>query len=491
MRGVACLEAADLVLYDALVHPDVLAHAHRAEHSFVGKRAGRPSARQTAIHERMLEAARAGRTVVRLKGGDPYLFGRGSEEAEFLHAHQIPFEVVPGVPSPVAATAYAGISLTHRELGSSVAYVTATESAQKDRTSHDWSKLATGPETLVIFMGLRRARSLLALLVEHGRDPETPAAAIQNASLPSQRTVVGTVADLADRIDDAGLGTPALLVVGPVVGLRPSLGWFEELPLFGKRVLVTRPSGQAHVLSALLRAGGAEPIEAPTICIDAPITSAPLVAAVAELHTYDWCIFTSRNGVERFFAEVARQGGDARKLGRARIAVIGPGTTDALAAFGLRPDHVPAEYRGEALADVIVRAARGDLTGARVLLPRAEVARDVVPETLRARGAHVDVVAAYRSRLPDADAASRLRSLLDAGDVDVITFTASSTVSNLVELLGARARELRARPVLASIGPITTDTATRLGLDVAVTATEYTNHGLVAALESYYGPDHK
>jgi len=488
-RALRRLAEADVVLYDALVHADLLNHCRPdAERVFVGKRAGQPSARQTRINERMVAEARAGRKVARLKGGDPYLFGRGSEEAEFLSQAGVPFEVVPGVPSPVVAAAYAGVSLTHRTLSSSVAYVTATESPEKDQSSHDWAKLATATETLVIFMGLRKLAGLMQLLVDHGRPPDTPACVVQNASLPQQRTVVGTVATIAATAAAAGLGMPSLTIVGPVVGLRDELRWFDTLPLFGKRVLVTRPSGQAAVLSQRLRDEGAAPVEAPTIRIEAPDDGGPLESAVAALSRYDWVLFTSKNGVERFFAEVRRGGGDARRLGTAKVVAIGPGTARGLEAVGITPDHMPDEHVGEAVARIVTEAHGGDLSGVRILLPRAAVAREALPEILRAAGGEVDVVPAYQNVPPEGEDAARLSELIRGGEIDVVTFTASSTVQNLCEILGEDAPAALASLTIASIGPITTATAEGLGLTVDVTASEYTNVGLVAALRDHFAP---
>jgi len=486
-RGLRLLALADVVLYDALVHPDILdACRPDAERVFVGKRAGKPGERQALINERLIAQARAGHLVARLKGGDPFLFGRGAEEAEVLQAAGVPFEVVPGVPSPAAAAAHAGISLTHRELSSSVAYVTATESADKDRSSHDWTRLATATDTLVIFMGLRKLDSLMALLVEHGRPADTPAAVIQWGGLPRQRTVVGTVGTIAGLAREADLGMPALTIVGHVVRLRETLRWYDTRPLFGQRVLVTRPSEQARSLSLLLRDEGAEPIEAPSIRIVPPEDPAPLAAAVQNLSAYDWVVFTSRNGVVRFFAEVRAQGGDARRLGGARVAAIGPATAEGLEAFGVRPDQIPGEYRGEAVAEMILAHHNGALGSLRVLLPRAAVARETLPETLRQAGAHVDVVAAYRSLPPDAAGLARLRALVTGGEVSVVTFTASSTVASLLELLGDGAVEALRPLTVASIGPITTATAERAGVRVDVTAKEYTNAGLVSALVTHF-----
>ncbi|MFW6050523.1 MAG: uroporphyrinogen-III C-methyltransferase [Myxococcota bacterium] len=486
-RGLRHLRAADVVLYDALVHPDQLKQCRPdAERVFVGKRAGRKSERQEIINRHMVRAARAGKRVVRLKGGDPYLFGRGSEEAEALAAEGIAFEVVPGVPSPMAAAAYTGISLTHRDLASSIAYVTATESPEKDRSAHDWSKLATATQTLVLFMGLRKLEILMQLLVDHGRDAETPAAVVQWASLPRQRTVVGTVGDIAARVREAGIEMPALTIVGDAVRLREQLRWFDARPLFGRRVLVTRPVHQAGSLSQLLRDEGAEPVEAPTIRILPPEDAAALRRAVASLASYGWVVFTSKNGVEAFFGELARQGGDARRLGGARVIAIGPKTAQALEACGVRPDRVPDEYRGEAVADEVLADLGGAPETARVLVPRAREARAVLPERLRAAGARVDVVEAYRTVPPTDEDAARLRALFDEGALDVVTFTSSSTVRNLVDALGPGAAERIGAVTVASIGPITTETARQLGLRVDVTAEQYTTADLVQALRDHF-----
>lgn len=488
LKAVRCLGRADLVLYDALVHPDLLKHCRPdAERVFVGKRAGRPHERQTAINARLIEAARAGRCVARLKGGDPYLFGRGSEEAEALAAAGVPFEVVPGVPSPSAATAYAGMSLTHRYLSSSVAYLTATESPEKDGSAHDWAKLATATQTLVIFMGMRKLAGLAQLLIEHGRPADCPAAVIQSASTPQQRTIVGTVADIADKASAAGIGMPALTVIGEVVRLREKLRWFDTKPLFGKRVLVTRAVEQAESLAQALRERGAATIELPMISIDPPDQPAQLRAAVAQLASYTWLVFTSQNGVRAFFAELSAAGRDARALGHLRIAAIGPSTADALQPFGVRCDVMPSDnFRGEALAEVMLNEHAGKMQGVRVLLPRAAVARDVLPDTLRAAGATVDVVEAYRTHGASPDVAQRLRELTDHGEIDVVTFTASSTVEHTLAALGPDAAQRLRGLTLASIGPITTQTAQARGLDVTLTAEQYTIPGLVSALEQHY-----
>jgi uroporphyrinogen III methyltransferase/synthase len=483
-RGLRRLREAEVVLYDALVHPDQLnAVRADAELVFVGKRAGRISQRQAEINRQLVQAAREGKTVVRLKGGDPYLFGRGSEEAELLAAEGIPFEVVPGVPSPLAATAYAGLSLTHRELASSVAYVTATESVEKDRAGHDWSKLATATQTLVIFMGMRKLDSLMNLLIEHGRAADTPVAVVQWASLPKQRTVVGTLADIYLRASDAGLGLPALTIVGDVVRLRGNLRWFDTKPLFGKRILVTRAIHQAGSLASLLRDEGAQPILAPTIRIAPATDPAPLRDVVTHLDRYDWVLFTSGNTVDAVLSSIAEAGLDLRALGGVKVCAIGTKTREALHSRGITADLVPEDARAEG----VIAALQPFLAdGTRILLPRAEVAREVLPNSLRGAGAEVDVVVAYRNLPPELNEVERIQALVDPAESDAALFTSSSTVENLFDLLGPDAADQLNTLDLFSIGPITTRTAERLGLGIAATSAEQTIESLVATVRAYY-----
>lgn len=489
LRAVECLKRADLVLYDALIHRDLLGHCRPdARLEFVGKRAGNAAARQSAINQRLVEAAQAGQTVVRLKGGDPYLFGRGSEEAERLAQEGLSFEIVPGVPSPLAATAYAGISLSHRDKASSIAYLTATERPEKAASAHDFSKLATATQTLVIFMGVRKLKELTAELMANGRAPDCPAAVISRASLPQQQTIVGTVADIADKAQAEGVGMPALTVIGDVVELRSRLRWYDKKPLFGKTVLVTRAQEQAQEFVRALREAGAAAVEQPTIRIVDPVDPAPLQQAANEVGEYDWVLFTSVNGVRRFFAELDAHGFDARRFGSARVAAIGPATSACLREYGVKADTVPDTFRGEALADAVLAHHDHHMHGLSVLLPRAEVARDALPDMLRKGGAKVDVVPTYRSLPLDESDVAPLRTALENGEVDVVTVTSPSTVTNLVEALGEDAQALLAKTTLASIGPITTAAAEQLGLRVDVTATSYTLPGLIEALEEHFGP---
>lgn len=482
LRARRRLAEADVVLYDALVHPDVLTHCRPdAERIFVGKRGGKPSERQDAIHARMLDAAQQGKVVARLKGGDPFLFGRGSEEAEYLVDHGIPFEVVPGVPSPLAATAYAGVSLTHRDLASSVAYVTATERPEKDVSSNDWSKLATATQTLVIFMGLRSLGTTMARLVEHGRSPSTPVAVVQWASMPEQRTVVGTVATIADDVAAAGIQMPALTIVGEVVRLREKLSWWDRRPLFGRRVVVTRARDQASALAALLRDAGAIPVELPTIRIVKGPDVPAIEEAVRVAASHHAVVFTSANAVDAFFETAGRLGRDARVVGSAIVVAIGAKTTEALLQHGLRPDLVPTVANARAAAEALLPRLS---PGAKVLFPRSRIGREELPRTLRDAGVEVTEVVAYDTVPPTPDDAARIVAELERG-VEAILFTSSSTAENLAAVLGEGIATKLGGTILGSIGPTTSATIRKLGLTVDFEAPEPRIESMVAALEQH------
>jgi uroporphyrinogen III methyltransferase/synthase len=401
--------------------------------------------------------------VVRLKGGDPFLFGRGGEEVEALAAAGVPFEVVPGVSSAMGAAAYTGIPLTHREHTSAVTFVTGHA---VDKI--DWSRVGAS-ETIVVFMGLVTFRQIAERLIAAGRSPDTPAVAVRWATRRDQRTVAGTLGDLARKIRQASLKPPALIIVGEVVKLREKLDWFERLPLFGQTVAVTRTREQAETLAARLAALGARVVEVPTIEIQPPSDWKPLDNAIARLESFDWLIFTSANGVRFFTQRLDASSRDLRAV-RARICAIGPATAAALAALHLKVDLVPPRYVAESLVAAFEKIP---IEGARILMPRAAVARDLIPAELEKRGARVTVVEAYRT-VPAPEA----RWPQDP-PVNWITFTSSSTVENFHALYGAeRLNGVR----LASIGPITSATARRLGLQVTVEAAEHTIDGLVEAI---------
>lgn len=483
-RGARALAEADAVLYDALVHPLLLERCKSsAEKIFVGKRAGAPSERQARISARLVELALEGKDVVRLKGGDPFLFGRAVEELDALVHAGIDFEVVPGVPSPLAVAAYAGIPLTDREVSSSIGFVTATEADDKDASSHDWSKLATATETLVVFMGMRRIERIMALLVEHGRDPKTPVAVVEWASMPRQRVVVGDVSTIAGLARAEGIGLPAITIVGEVVKKRAAFRWYENKPLFGKRVLVLRAEEQAGAFASKLRDEAAEPVLLPVIRIDDPKSVAALDEAAGRAATYDWVVFTSANGVDRFFGALDRIGRDGRAFGKARVCAIGPATEKALRAHGILADLVPDEYRGEAVADAIL-ANTAVPERSRVLIPRAAVAREILPERLAAAGMHVDVVAAYETHSASAEELGEARVHGAVAGVDIACFTAPSTVSALLAVVPDFLS--RKDVTIASIGPITAQELERRGRRADIIARDYTTTGLVRALEEHF-----
>ncbi len=480
VRGWELLSRADAVLYDALAHPALLEACPNADKRHVGKRYGEESASQDAINAELVRLAREGKCVVRLKGGDPILFARGAEEIEALHAAGIEFEIVPGVSSPVAAGAYGGIPLTHRDLSSSVTFITGSDREGKEWSPASWLKLATATDTICVLMGMRRIEQIAQAIIDGGRDPNTPAAVVQWAARPEQHVVTGTVATIAAAARAEKVTNPAVIIVGDVVRLRKQLRWFDNKPLFGKSLLVPRPAEQGKATAAAIRARGGKAVLLPAIEIRPPSDPAQLAAAIEHLRTYQWVLFTSANGVERFLGALHDSGFDSRAFAHSKLGVIGPKTAAALARFGLKADVMADEFVGEGLA----RAVLGEGNPGRVLLARAEIARDALPELLRAAGAHVDVVPVYET--VTADTGSILRARFAAGEIDVALFTSSSTVSAVVEALGASAQELLSRVTIASIGPITSRTLAEHGLGAQVEASAFTVEGLLDALEAYY-----
>jgi len=464
VRGLEWIRRADVILYDNLAAPALLAFAKPdAEKRYVGKKRAEHALTQDQINALLVEHARAGRRVVRLKGGDPFLFGRGGEEAEALSEAGIPFQVIPGVSAALGAAAYAGIPLTHRQLASVVSFVTGHE---VDKI--DWNRVGAS-ETIAVFMGLVSFPEIARRLMAAGRSASTPAAAIRWATRPDQRVLIGTLGDLADQITRHRLKPPAMIIVGEVVRLRDKLDWFGRLPLFGRTVVVTRAREQAAPLAARLAELGAQVVELPTIEIQAPADWTPLDNALARLESFDWLIFTSANGVRFFIRRLDESGRDLRAL-RGRLCAIGPATAAALGALHLRVDLMPAEYVAES---VVAAFEKIPLEGSRILLPRAAEARDLIPKELQKRGARVTVVEAYRT-VP-AHGSCWPADLLP----DWITFTSSSTVENFHSLFGV---ECLNGVRVASIGPVTTATARRLGIQVAVEPAEHTVAGLVAAI---------
>ncbi len=485
LRGKECLEQADVVLYDYLANPLLLDYVPaQAERIYVGRRGRGRYQDQSVISRLLIDKARAGKIVVRLKGGDPFVFGRGGEEAEAVAQAGVPFEVVPGVTSAVAAPAYAGIPVTHRTLASTVTFVTGHEDPTKETEALEWPRLATAHGTLVFLMGVKNLPAIVANLKREGKPADTPVAVIRWGTKSSQRTVIGTLATIVEKAAEAQIEPPSVIVVGEVVRLREQLNWFETRPLFGRRVLVTRAREQAGELSRLLIEAGAEPVECPTIQIVPPASWAELDEAIADLRTYHWLVFTSVNGVKPFMERLQRKGLDGRTVAGLRLGCIGPRTAEALAAYGLRADVIPAEYQAEGLIAAMKAAG---MNGQRVLIPRAAVAREILPDQLRGLGADVRVVTAYRTVLPAVEA-DRVKDFLTKQALHVLTFASSSTVRNFSGLFGGREELQRATAgtVVACIGPITAKTAAEEGLTVAITAAENTIPALVDAIVQYY-----
>ncbi|MFP3866614.1 MAG: uroporphyrinogen-III C-methyltransferase [Desulfobacteraceae bacterium] len=483
-RGYEVLQQADCVVYDYLANESLLQAApDQAEIIYVGKRGGDHSRSQSEINQLLVEKARTGGRVVRLKGGDPYIFGRGGEEAEQLAQHRIPFEVVPGISSAAAVPAYAGIPLTHRRYASLVTFITGHEDPTKAESAIPWEILAQSPGTLVFLMGVKNLAEITRQLQSRGKPPQTPAAVIQRGTTPAQRTVTGTLSDIATLVHKAGLTPPAILVVGGVVQLRPQLNWFESRPLWGKRVVVTRSRDQASAFVKLLAEQGATCLEVPTIQIEPPDSYADLDQALSQLSRYDWLILTSTNGVKAFMTRLFQSGQDVRALGSLKIAAIGAATAQALREYRLVADCVPTDYRAEGLVESLAPQIR---PGSLIVLPRAQVAREVLPQELQKRGALVHVVPAYKT-VPAAGLPPEAEALFQQGQVDVLTFTSSSTVTHFAALVGeARLAELSAGTVIAAIGPVTAQTLERYGHRAQIQPQSYTIADLTAAIVAYF-----
>jgi uroporphyrinogen III methyltransferase/synthase len=484
VKGQECIATAEVIIYDYLAAPALLNHAPAgAELIYVGKKGGDHTLSQDEINALIVKKAKAGFRVCRLKGGDPFIFGRGGEEAEELVAEGIPFEVVPGVTSAVAAAAYAGIPLTHRKLTATLAFVTGHEDPHKAASSIDWESLGRGIGTLVFFMGVKNLPDITQKLIANGKSPDTPVALIRWGTTSAQQTVTGTLDDIAERVKKAGLKAPAIIVVGDVVQLRQNLRWFETRPLLGKRIVVTRAREQASDLVKQLGELGAECLQYPTIKVVPTADTGALDEAISRLSAYDWIVFTSVNGVKFFFERLFELGLDVRALHHLQTAAIGPVTSQKLRGFGLNTDILPQDFRAEAVADAF---RKEDLKGKKVLLPRAAEARPVLPVELGKMGAEVDEVTTYRTENV-ADNADRLIQELSDNRIDLITFTSSSTVRNFKALLPPeRIQDLLEGVTIASIGPITSDTARQLGFEVHITAPTYTIAGLCDAIVKHF-----
>jgi len=482
LKGLECLKKADTIIYDRLLDEGLLDSAPlEAERIYVGKTAGEHTRPQAEINRLLITRAREGKTVVRLKGGDPFVLGRGGEEAEVLVQNGLHFEVVPGITSAVAVPAYAGIPVTHRELASSFAVITGHEDPNKDSSSINWEKLATGVDTLVFLMGMKNLPQIVARLIEHGRPPDTPVAVIREGTNPEQKTVTGSLKDIVAEVEKHRLTPPAVIVVGEVVKLREKLRWFDNRPLFGKRILVTRARHQASVLSRLIAERGALPIELPAINIQAIPDTAELDRAISNLKRYHWIIFTSVNGVAAFWQRLHELKLDSRALSMLKVGAIGPATAQALEANGIMPDYIPEVYTSEG---IIAGLNKQNINGQRFLLPRADIADKELVQGISQLGAEAHDIAVYRT-VPTTEAIAQAKQLLLAGKIDVITFTSSSTVTNLVAAFSGEPPAINSAKI-ACIGPKTADTAARAGLEVTIMAKEQTIPGLITAIEEHF-----
>jgi uroporphyrinogen III methyltransferase/synthase len=480
LRAKQCIEQADVLVYDYLCNQEMLKWAPEgAEIIFAGKKAGEHTLSQDQINTLLVEQARAGRKIVRLKGGDPFLFGRGAEEALALTAAGIPFEIVPGVSSATAAPAYAGIPLTHREKNSHVTFFTGHEDPGKEKSSIDFEALARLGGTQVMLMGIERLEAITREMIAHGTRGDLPVALIRWATTGRQQTLVGTLQNIAKQAREKNFAAPAVAVFGEVVALREKLNWFEDKELAGKRIVVTRTRSQAGALSEQLRALGADVIELPTIKIEPPTDLRGFAELVQDAHSYDWIVFTSPNGVTAFFDLFYKLYDDGREIGGARIAAIGPATAQRVRDFHLHVDLEPEEF----VAEGLVRAFQkeGNIENLRILLARAEQARDVLPKQLSSLGAIVDEGFAYRTVAETRDITGARRRLMEEG-ANLITFTSSSTVENFLAL----GLEWPKGMQVASIGPITSKTVRDRGLRVDIEARRHDIPGLVDAIRTFY-----
>lgn len=480
IKAQKVLEEADVVVYDRLVGEEILAMANpKAELIYVGKISGRHSLPQDEINQLLVKKAKEGKKVARLKGGDPFLYGRGGEEAVFVKEHGLDYEVIPGVTSAIAVPAYAGIPVTHRDATSSFAVITGHEKPEKAMSSIQWDKISTGIGTLVFLMGVENLQSICHELISNGRNPQTPIALIRWGTLPQQEVLTGTLENIVERVEAAQFKPPAVIIVGEVVKLREQLKWIENRPLWGKRVLVTRARAQASVLVDRIRQAGGQAIECPSIVIHKEVDQAALHTAFKNLEYYDWLVFTSVNGVDIFLEEMLQYGLDVRDLKGIRLVSIGPATRKRLEKHGLRVDIMPEQFQAEGILEELQKSIT---PGQWVLLPRAIGARPILPETLKNWGVYLHEIGLYRA-VAAQNANPDLMEAILAGDFDYLTFTSSSTVTNFVKMIGEHNVSCIDPLVkVACIGPITAKTARDLGFTIDVMAREYTIEGLVEAM---------
>ncbi len=483
VRAVECLKKAEVVVYDYLANEVFLEYAPAdAEIIYVGKKGGAHTKSQAEINSLLVEKG-AEKLVVRLKGGDPFIFGRGGEEAEVLAKAGIDFEVVPGVTSAVAVPAYAGIPLTHRDFASSVSFVTGHERSDRPDSKILWDELSTATDTIVFLMGVKNLPNIVENLIKSGRSMNTPVAVIQWGTTRAQRSVVGTLKNIVEITEEKGISAPAIIVAGEVVRLRSLLNWFEGKPLFGRTIVVTRAREQASEFVKMLEEHGARCLMFPTIGIVPPANWEALDAAIDNLQSYDWVIFTSVNGVRFFMERLFASGKDVRDLKGIKTCAIGPKTAERIARYGIVLDFVPSEYRAEAIVEGLKKK---EIKGSKVLLPRAAVAREVLPEKLKELGAKVDIIEAYKTTLPD-KMDDEVKKFFLEGRVDCVTFTSSSTVKNFARFISPEyLKKTSPDALIACIGPITAETAKKLGFEVHIMPKEYTLSALTESIVRHF-----
>jgi uroporphyrinogen III methyltransferase/synthase len=497
VKGLKILQKAEVVVYDFHLNAQILNYInHEAEFIYAGKRGGHHAMTQDEINQTLLNKAREGKVVCRLKGGDPFVFGRGGEEAEFLVKEGIEFELVSGVSSAISAPAYAGIPLTHRKYSSSFAVIAGNEDATKQESLIDWSKLAKGFDTLVFLMGIKNIGAITAKLLEHGKAPDTPAAVVRWGTRPDQKTVVSNLNDIADIVKEEDIKPPAVMVIGNVVKLRDTLKWYEKKPLFGHRILITRDYTQDY---EPLEELGAEIFEFPTIKIIPPESYEELDRAIDKIETYNWLIFTSANGFKYFIQRFLERDRDIRDMKGIRICAIGTKTAEAIKKYSMKVDMIPEEFNAEGLIETFTEEAnkiRGwedekNLTsqplnpltsqllrGVKILLPRAEVAREIFPQKVKELGGEIDMPVAYRAIKPEKHG-KRLKRFLKAGRISVATFTSAATFTNFIEIMGEDAIDFLKEVTIAAIGPVTAKAIENAGLKVTIMPQEATIRAMV------------
>ncbi len=479
VKGLECIKKADVIVYDYLVNSFLLKNARKdVELIYVGKKGNQHTMEQDDINQLLVDKAMENKIVTRLKGGDPYVFGRGGEEALVLRENNIAFEVVPGITAAIATPNYAGIPVTHRTCTSTFGLITGHEDPTKNQSDVDWEKLSTGLGTLTFYMGIKNLPNIVNQLVKHGRSADTPVAVIRWGTTTQQETVTGTLSNIVEKAKD--IKPPAITIVGEVVNLRDQLNWFESRPLFGKTIIVTRSRDQASEFSEQLMELGANVLEYPTINITAPDDFGPLDRELENLESTDWLIFTSVNGVDAFFNRIFESGRDVRDLKGVKICSIGPSTTERIKGFHITVDCQPPKYVAESVVEALKKVE--ELKGKRFLMPRTDIARSYIPEELEKMGAEVSDIVAYKTVLAT-DGDNIVLDRLKDGAVDIVTFTSASTVKNFVKIIGEdNLSSFKDDIQFASIGPITTESAEEMDINVAIKADEYTIPGLVQAI---------